>query len=356
MEITVNNITTSVEVDANYELFEIIVTDASEEQAERYAIEARESADEAAISKDITTVKASEALASASNALTSENESESAATTATEQAILSAAARDESVSAKLAAQDSEDNALTSALDASLSAFNALASENAAELAASTIVDKIDFTGAVEGDILRHNGLIFDKSPEKVTPLAYFNFGKTVPSKVWAADSFDIRGLTPSNELVNNRAYQTTVIEGDSYRTIDTSSLLPDNNSRNFRFYLTVETRINADAINFCLYNNSSNYILVKIKVRGIFNVFETVNGVTTNIFSRSAQQYPERSIVDLELWWDNRDRRLFYYDKFSQNLIASLFLSMPTSGSMNAFGFFHTRSDAKFINYRAELK
>jgi hypothetical protein len=90
---------------------------------------------------------------------------ESASLVATQQATLATTARSEAETAKIAAQQSANNAGTSASEAAVSATNALSSKNAAESARNEIVEKVNFTGAAQGDLLERNseGVFVPKS-------------------------------------------------------------------------------------------------------------------------------------------------------------------------------------------------
>ena len=79
------------------------------------------------LDKLITTV-----YSSSTSAAQSALEAEAAATLSTEQATLSASARNDAEAARLGAENAEDNALISAIGASNSANNGLASEQASE--------------------------------------------------------------------------------------------------------------------------------------------------------------------------------------------------------------------------------
>ena len=116
------------------------------------------------LDKLITTV-----YSSSTSAAQSALEAEAAATLSTEQATLSASARNDAEAARLGAENAEDNALISEINAATSANNALVSEQASEAARDEIVDKIDFTGAVEGDLLEQNstGMYVPKSAKLI---------------------------------------------------------------------------------------------------------------------------------------------------------------------------------------------
>jgi hypothetical protein len=301
MEIVVTDITTQVEIEAGQELFEVVVTVADSESAERFAIEARESAAEADISAGIATVKALGAVASASNALNSENEAENAATTATEQAIISAAARDESVSAKLAAQDSEDNALTYSTNSATSASNALASENAAELAASQIVDKIDFTGSASGDLYQVNALGvavpvklqdllknyagFTKSPLSVS----FPQGSKAPI-LWGHPSAPYSGQVPLAGFDSLQyVFPCTINGGGAYNlSMKILGQYYGNSTFNFRIGIGI------DSNNYLLIKISRSSVEISAKIAGVFTVVQT-NTYSTG-FATATQAFDEIDI------------------------------------------------------------
>jgi len=135
MEVNVNNII----IEANYELFEVVVTDGAELQSEKFALAAANSALEAEASANNSEsfsilAESAKIDAEAARLLAegSKNEAQASATLSTEQAILSASARNDAEAARLGAENAEDNALISEINAATSANNALASEQASE--------------------------------------------------------------------------------------------------------------------------------------------------------------------------------------------------------------------------------
>jgi hypothetical protein len=133
----VENITTQVEIEAGYDLFEVVIEDFDQAEIRRYAEEAAISAAEALASEEAAADSADAASASeiaASGSATSASNSASSATasasTATTQAGIA------TTQAGIATTQA-GIATTKANEASASAAAALASENDAETAAST---------------------------------------------------------------------------------------------------------------------------------------------------------------------------------------------------------------------------
>ena len=161
MSYSVNVLTASspykVEVNASTTPYKVDIKVGPEVDARKYATEAKESASEALASKQAAAQ--SEANASQSetnaaqseaNALASEQSASTDAQTATTQAGIATTKAGE-------AATSASNALTSEQNAAASETNAETAATQAIAAKDEITNKIDFTGLVEGDILRHNG-------------------------------------------------------------------------------------------------------------------------------------------------------------------------------------------------------
>jgi hypothetical protein len=122
---------------------------------------AQQSAAQATIDAMTASVAASNALTSEQNALTSEQNaltSEQNAATSEQNALTS---EQNALTSEQNALTSEQNALTSEQNAFTSEQNAQLAETNAVNAAATINSQVDFTGAANGDILLHNGTIFE---------------------------------------------------------------------------------------------------------------------------------------------------------------------------------------------------
>lgn len=166
--------------------------------AENAAITATEQANISITKANEASISASNALISEQNADLSKTEAEIAATLSTQQAVLSASARDAAIAAQLAAENSEDNAAASEASALLSAQASAQSALESEAARDEIVNKIDFTGASEGDIFRVNNLgVAVKINETDFLRSKVPFGKSAilaylggSDKIFAWDNFD----------------------------------------------------------------------------------------------------------------------------------------------------------------------
>jgi hypothetical protein len=122
---------------------------------------AQQSAAQATIDAMTASVAASNALTSEQNALTSEQNaltSEQNAATSEQNALTS---EQNALTSEQNALTSEQNALTSEQNAFTSEQNAQLAETNAVNAAATINSQVDFTGAANGDILLHNGTLFE---------------------------------------------------------------------------------------------------------------------------------------------------------------------------------------------------
>jgi hypothetical protein len=141
------------------------------------------------------------------------NDAESAATTSTQQAILSAAARDAAEGHKIGAQQAEGAAIVAKNEAEGFKDDAEAAQTAAETARDAILDKAEVNVTTAGNILRADGSIFKSEDERVSfarlrpyeraPLGFF----FQPKSIIAWDNFDRPDENPVTVNDSGQAYQ-----------------------------------------------------------------------------------------------------------------------------------------------------
>lgn len=330
---------------ATAEVYKVQITFSPEEEARQYALEAKESADEAADSATQAGNSATQAGQSAASALASEqNAAQSESNAATSAGEAAASAGEAATSAGEAAQSasnaltseqnasaseqaaaqSEANALSSeqsasqdaqtattqagiattkAGEAATSASNALTSEqNAAqseidaETAASQaiaakdeIVDKIDFTGLVEGDILRHNGT-------ELVKISEFDFWKRSPSAtmnnskfVYAWDNFDRPNQSGLGSLISGQSW--TIENGSNAQILNqyakvtdlTRAMIPRQGLQSFgqRIDMHCNTGPGDNQSIFAIFKqDDQNFIEIGFNPINII-MYKTVGGVRT---------------------------------------------------------------------------
>jgi hypothetical protein len=216
----------------------------------------------------------------------------------------------------------------------------------------------DGLNVTDGNIPRANGTTYEPINEIISPLAYYSYGQSSPGRIWAADNFEVRGNSPSNELVANRPYENVTIEGNIAKMLDVSFLAANANARNFRMYSAYQTRVSTDLIYLCLYRDSDNYILIEFGPRFILNVNQILGGVKSNLLQRILTSAPERFIFNNQVWWDNRDLAINIIDSNGVPLRINQ-SAIPNNGSLNKIGYLivsPTSNSASILNYRWELK
>jgi hypothetical protein len=254
---------------------------------------------------------------SASNALSSANSATSSASTATTQAGI---------------------ATTQANEASVSASNALASEQAAtqsalesEAARDEIVSKINFTGAVEGDLFRVNSLgvavrinetefLKSKVPFLKSPLS----GLVDLDNVFAWDSFNRAGVVVGNADSGqpwlNLTFNPFVIAGKSARaSVNTGSIaviereLPipqsDPNRGGVGIFCNYFYRGNLSRI--VVMKDVDNYFFYTIFLNSVI-LGKVIGGVLTTVLSQNVNRDTEsHSYVDFKLQRNTGSQRLY---------------------------------------------
>ena len=318
MEVNVINITTSVEIEAGYDLFEVVVFEGSEENARQYAIEAALSASDAldyANQAEADKVQTGlDRIATAADVITT---TEKANQTELD-AVATAADRVQTGLDKTATgADRVQTGLDKTASAT-SASNALASENAAELAASQIVDKIYFAGAVEGDLYRVNSagvaipykppLSFENIRHKLAPIAYPD-GALVFYDDFITGSGELNGrVSPTGQVwntinLNNSATITGVFQvkkgaavQESDLPLDVVATIPFTSSLNGIMLegLFGKSSFNATAMGFVIFNSVGDYILFYIDRNRI--VIKRISGISTTLVTSPALNFPNEGI------------------------------------------------------------
>ncbi len=327
--------------------------------AKTAAADAKDSADAAEISASAANSDAFDAAQSASNASDSETNaatSESNALTYQNNAAQSASdAEDSADDAELQAQSEVPFTDSDGINFDKGAKGwAGDAEGFAGDAEQTVTDFNDALDPQDGNILRGNGTQYEGVNEFLSPLAYTQYGVSAPNKTWAADNFDLRGTSPATELTGRSYIDKNIGLGD-YIMLDTSGLPASTSDRNFRIFIVDQTRTVSSGTSILLYNDETNFIEVELLGRGRLRVFETLAGVTTEIFSEVIQQ-PDRFIYSRKIYYDNADQRVFLFSQEgAQNTITSTVFS--GTGDLNGIGLKTTRqSPARIINYRLELQ
>lgn len=306
MEVNVTNVTTSVEIEAGYDLFEVVIFEGSEENARQYAIEAALSAADAldyanqAEADKVQTgldriATGADAIATSADRVQTGLDADATAADVVQTGLDRIATAVDRVQTGL-----------DVIAADLSASNALDSENAAELAASTIVDKIDFTGAVEGDLYRVNALgvavpinetefLKSKVPFLNSPLAGFldldnlfawdSFSRPNTASTLIADSgqsyIQFSGSS-GLRIENNYAYKNNFSDiigvntgFGSVRFVNNVRIRPANSNNSFI--------IGKDANNYIFYEFNSSLgdgIRVSIVIGGVATLLSAQNFYT----------------------------------------------------------------------------
>jgi hypothetical protein len=314
------------------------------------AASASDSEDSATDSSNSASAAASSALNSANSALASANSanaaaaSESAAVLSAQAAAASesAAALSES-SAALSAQASAASELDAEIAASaaaLSAQAAAASELDAETAATQataardeIVNKIDFTGAQEGDLYRVNSLgvavrinetEFLKSavPFLKSPLA----GLVDLDNVFAWDSFSrpngAIGVADSGQSWQSLGLSPFVISNNAIRTAGVSSEnrlaviernlpLPSGDPYRRGVAISASYFYRANLSSVVILKDINNYFYYTIFIDRIF-LGKVVEGVSTIVLSQSISRDTEsHGNFDLKLQRNSESQRLW---------------------------------------------
>jgi hypothetical protein len=264
---------------------------------------AQQSAAQATIDAMTASVAASNALTSEQNALTSEQNaltSEQNAATSEQNALTS---EQNALTSEQNALTSEQNALTSEQNAFTSEQNAQLAETNAVNAAATINSQVDFTGAGNGDILLHNGTLFEPVEHREALRDKVPFERSIVSarneNIIYWDSF-IRpnatslGVANSGQtyqiiqgsgnvagIVNNNLYG---ISTNSIVAVDIAKLGNRNLNAEVNFRNAPPNTNSRSGILFSV--DSDNYISLTL-TRNEFFLESSINGVLTTVLNQS---------------------------------------------------------------------
>ena len=233
-------------------------------------------------------------------------------------------------------------------ESELSAINALASENAAELAKDEIISKIDFTGAITGDLLEQNAV-----------------GVYVPKSLQALN----KSLTPYLESPllpylnpdrlssdwGNSTDTASKGQGQSYTLVDGyKSLLMTAFNGTMEFSFPVGSSDSSNFFNFAIMVDADNYYFFRFD-RTKLQLSQKINGVVTLIqtttiaLNSTSRNYIQKTTLAWTFDPVNTDRISFGGRTVNVNFTGSATSAILKRDTVLRLGFLTTTGNINYL-------